>query len=82
MLGALHQLMGATQQLLGEQCNGGPPEDHHRMPAVAHHRDVRPIFGGPLATLFPSGGSPVIHQWQISPTDSRLHVAGSPPVAF
>ena len=65
-----------------EQCDGGPPLDHHRMLAVAHHGDVWLISGGPLATLFPSGGSPVVHQWQIPPSDSRLHVAGGPPVAF
>ena len=54
----------------------------HRMPAVAHHGDVRLISGGPLATLFSGGRSPVVHQWQIPPSDSRLHVAGGPPVAF
>ena len=89
-LGAPQQLMGAPQQLLGalqqhcprEQCNGGPPLNHHRMPAVAHHGDVRLISGGPLATLFPGGGSPVVHQWQIPPSDSLLHFASGPPVAF
>ena len=50
--------------------SGGPP------------RDVRLISGGPLATLFSGDGSPVVHQWQIPPSDSRLHVAGGPPVAF
>ena len=67
--GALQQLMGATQQLLG-------------MPAVANHGVVRLISGGQLATLFFSGESPVVHQWQIPPSHSRLHVAGGPPVAF
>ena len=70
MLEALQQLMGAAQQLLGalqqhcprEQCNGGPAVDHHRIPAVAHHGDVRLISDGPLATLFSGGVSPVVHQ--------------------
>ena len=90
LLGAPQQLMGATQQLLGalqqhcprEQCNGGPPVDHHRMPAVAHHGDVWLISDGPLPTLFSGGGSPVVNQWQVPPSDNRLHVAGGPPVAF
>ena len=56
--------------------------DHHRMPAVAHHGDVRLISGGPLATFFSDGVSLVVYQWQIPPSDSRLHVAGGPPVAF
>ena len=47
-----------------------------------HHGDVRLISGGPLATLFSGGGSPVVNQLQIPPFDSRLHVAGGPPVAF
>ena len=49
---------------------------------MAHHGDVRLISVGPLDTLFSGGGSPVVHQWQIPPSDNRLHVAGGPPVAF
>ena len=72
MLGALQQLMGATQQLLGA------PQQH----CPREQGDVRLISVGPLATLFSGGGSPVVHQWQFPPSDSRLHVAGGPPVAF
>ena len=61
--GSSTALLGALQQhCLREQCNGGPPVDHHRIPAVAHHGDVRLISGGPLATLFSGGGLPVVHQ--------------------
>ena len=50
--------------------SGGPPR---RCPA-----DIR----WPTSYIVSGGGSPVVHQWQIRPSDSRLHVAGGPPVAF
>ena len=40
------------------------------------------IAGGPPATLFASGGPPVVYQWQIPPSDCRLRTTGGPPVAF
>ena len=29
-----------------------------------------------------SGGQPVVHQWQITPSNCRLRATGGPPVAF
>ena len=40
-----------------------PTTECHRLPVVAHHTDVQLIAGGPLATLFASGGPPVVHEW-------------------
>ena len=55
---------------------------HLRLPVVAHHTYVQLIASDPLATLFAGGGRPVVHQWQISPSDCHLRVAGGPRVAF
>ena len=49
---------------------------HRRLPLVAHHTDVGLLAGGPLAKLFDNSGSSVVHQWQMSPSDCRLRVAG------
>ena len=44
--------------------------------------DVQLIAGSGLATLFAGGGPPVVHQWQITPSDSRLRAISGPPVFF
>ena len=59
-----------------------PTTKCHQLPVVAHHTDVQLIAGGPLATLFAGGVSPVVHQWQIPPSDCRLRATGVPPVAY
>ena len=62
----------------GHPC-GGPPL---ATSGIRWWADVQLIAGGPLATLFASGGSPMVHRWQIPPSDCRLCVTGGPPAAF
>ena len=59
-----------------------PTTERHRLPVVAHQTDVQLIASGLLATLFSGGGSLVVNQWQIPPSDCRLYATGGPPVAY